>query len=301
MARGRMWLLALVLTALVSMASGPSNGAVFAQAAEATAFEKTTIWVNPEYDDARLLVMIEGKVVGGEIPALVRFLVPATAEMYSAGSKDILGDYTGGPPDRKPSAIPGWDEVSYEVTTRTFRVEYYDDVIPSEPEKKFFVSLPLLYPVSDLKVVIQEPRNSTNFVVAPDGVQGRDTGGFAVHTLSYTTLAPDTQLGFDVSYTRTDTKPSLSTNANAPGSTSSTTAPQDWSANLITIFIAVIAIGSVVFMWGVAKSRKKTRPAAARASAGPGISRSANGAAAGSGNGGRAVNRPRNKKKKRRH
>lgn len=294
-----MWLLALVLTGLVSLTSGHSTQAVFAQAAEATAFEKMTIWVNPEYDDPRLLVMMEGRVVGGEIPALVRFLVPASAEMYSAGSKDLLGDYTGGPPDRKPSAIPGWDEVSYEVTTRTFRVEYYDDIVPPEPDKKFFVSLPQLYPISDLKVVVLEPRNSSNFTVAPDGVKGRDTAGFAVHTLSYTTLTPDTQIGFDISYTRTDTKPSLSTNPNAPTSSSSSNAPvRDWSTDLITIFIAIVAVGSVVFMWGVAKARKKARPVA-RASAAAGTSR-ANGMAAGSGNGGGAPKR-RNKKKRRKH
>ena len=63
-----------------------------------TGFQNVQLWVNPEYDDPRLLVMLEGQIVGTQPPAEVRFLVPSAAEMYSAGSMDAQGRYSGGPP-----------------------------------------------------------------------------------------------------------------------------------------------------------------------------------------------------------
>jgi hypothetical protein len=61
-----------------------------------TGFQNVQLWVYAEYDDpyaigAPLLVMLEGQIVGAEPPAEVRFLVPATAQLYSAGSKDAEG------------------------------------------------------------------------------------------------------------------------------------------------------------------------------------------------------------------
>ncbi len=90
---------------------------------EPDGFKNVTLWIYPEFDDPRLLVMLEGQIVGVQVPATVRFLVPSAAEMYSAGSMNAQGQYSGGPPRREPSAIAGWDEISYEVTTDTFRIE----------------------------------------------------------------------------------------------------------------------------------------------------------------------------------
>ncbi|MFC1987592.1 hypothetical protein ACFLVH_03510 [Chloroflexota bacterium] len=44
-----------------------------------TGFQNVHLWVNPEYDDPRLLIMLEGQIVGTQPPAEVRFLVPSTA------------------------------------------------------------------------------------------------------------------------------------------------------------------------------------------------------------------------------
>ena len=49
---------------------------------EVTGYENVQLWVYPEYDDPRLLVMLEGQIVGVEPPAEVRFLVPSASEMY---------------------------------------------------------------------------------------------------------------------------------------------------------------------------------------------------------------------------
>jgi hypothetical protein len=177
-------------------------------AVEPVGFDNVTLWVYPEYDDPRLLMMLEGQITGAEPPALVRFLVPEAAEMYSAGSKDAQGKYTGGPPTRKASTIPGWDEISYTLTSKTFRLEYYDDIITGSPDKKISYDFRWLYPISNLQVVIQQPKKASDFVVMPFGTQTLE-GGFTVYTYNKSglTIDPGMQpLHFDISHTKADSE-----------------------------------------------------------------------------------------------
>jgi hypothetical protein len=176
---------------------------------EPTAFKNVHLWINPEYDDPRLLVMLEGQVDGAEPPAPVRFLVPAAAEMYSAGSKDSTGKYTGGPPARKASTFPGWDEISYNVTTPIFRVEYYDPSITGLANKSITYEFKRLYPISSLQVIVQEPRGAKNFTVSPKGSSYVDGEGFNTQVYSYAQLAPEAPVSFNISYIKTDPRPSL--------------------------------------------------------------------------------------------
>jgi hypothetical protein len=168
------------------------------------------LWLNPEYDDPRLLVMLEGQIADFQSPITMRFLVPAEAEMYSAGSMDAQGSYSGGPPDRIASSIPGWDEISYVVQTQVFRLEYYDPIITGQPDKSISYEFLRLYPISSLQIIIQEPRAASNFSVSPAGQPYVDSQGFNTDIYSYSNLAVDTPIEFQITYTKSDTRPSLS-------------------------------------------------------------------------------------------
>ncbi len=230
-------LLALTATARPLIANAQANS-------EPTGFKAVTLWVYPEYDDPRLLVMIEGKISGATSPVTVRFLVPQSAEMYSAGSKDAQGNYTGGPPNRKASQIAGWDEISYQLTTDTFRVEYYYPGITGQPDKQISFDYYWLYPVSDLNVIVQKPLKATSFAVTPSGQQGTE-GQFTVYNYSYTNLTPGNPLHFDIKYTKTDSAPSL-------GTIASTTSPSSSSSNSNTVLIVVVAVlASLLLIGGV--------------------------------------------------
>jgi len=207
---------------------------------EPESYSNVKLWIYPEYDDPRLLVMLEGQIEGVEPPAEVKFLVPSTAEMYSAGSMDAQGNYTGGPPDRVPSSIPDWDEISYQVTTDTFRVEYYDAVIFGNPEKHISYVFHSLYEISDMEVTIQEPIGSTGYTVSPEGNNFVDVAGFNSYLYQYTNLDPDTTIQFDISYTRTATVPSLSLPEE------NETSDNSWIV-IIVVVIAVIIVA--VFIW----------------------------------------------------
>ncbi|MDO8472793.1 MAG: hypothetical protein Q7T05_03135 [Dehalococcoidia bacterium] len=256
--------IAILLGALSLIAAVAGLPWISAQgASEPAGFKAVLVWINPEYDDPRVLTMIEGQITGATPPVTIRFLVPSTAEMYSAGSKDASGKYTGGPPNRVASGISGWDEISYTLTTNTFRVEYYDDSITGLPNKAISYNFRTLYPISDMVVWVQEPKNSTNFLVVPKEQSViKDNDGLTVHRYSFTNVATDPATHFDISYTKADSKPSLGQNTSAAPSAGST-----GSGSSVTMWLAVGLAGilAIALIYAVTRRGSGRRPAPAPA------------------------------------
>jgi hypothetical protein len=251
----RKYLLA-ILTGLVCLSVYLFPNAVPAQSAsEPTGLSNMTLWIYPEYDDPRLLVMTEGRLTGVTAPAQIRFLVPSAAEMYSAGSIDAQGKYSGGPPDRKASSISGWDEISYTVTTNVFRIEFYDPVIPTEANKSFSYDFRSVYPISDLKVIVQVPTKATDFSVVPAGVKTTE-GSFAVYTYSLVSPKLDEPLHFDISYSKSDPNPSVGTPTPAAGNSASAK-----KLNILWPVLGIVGLLLIVIMvlWLI-KTRNKMNP-----------------------------------------
>ncbi|HJX13794.1 MAG TPA: zinc ribbon domain-containing protein [Dehalococcoidales bacterium] len=253
-------LVLLILVGLVLPLAVPS--AALAQTGEEpTGFQNVWLKIYPEYDDPRLLVMMQGKIEGVTAPAKVRFLVPAAAEMYSAGSMDAQGVYSGGPPDRKASDIPGWDEISYTVKTDTFRVEYYDPIILGNPEKSISYEFRWLYPISGLDVYFQEPRRAADFTVSPPGRAISFEGFNAIH-YSYGGLDDEPPLRFDITYTRSDRRPSLEITDG--GGTMSSTA-----AIVAGVILVIVVVGFFWFRRKPAPRARADRRRATRSTAAP--------------------------------
>jgi len=256
------YVLFLVVTTISLLLNLPTQPASAQTTKEPAGFRSVTLWVYPEYDDPRLLVMLEGKITGVDAPALIRFLVPAAAKMYSAGWKDAQGKYTGGPPERKVSSVPGWDEISYELKTDTFRVEYYANEIVGMPDKTISYDFRFLYPISDLRVIVQQPLKATNFVVAPKGTATNEDQ-FKVQTYNFSNLNPDKDqpLHFDVSYTKLDLNPSIQ---NESGK--SPPSGNGLSGGLIIMIAAGAIVIAAIFFWlgGKRKSGYQTGARAQR-------------------------------------
>ena len=236
-----------------------------AQTTEPAALKNLKIWVNPEYDDAlkigqpALLVMMEGDIVSPQPPVNIRFLVPTSAQMYSAGSKNSFGEYKGGPPNRKASSIAGFDEISYQLTENTFRVEYYVPIAQlGQVQKSFSYEFDRFYPVQDLTVMVQQPKSSDNFTVAPAGSPGIDSEGFSIQTYKYSNLDISTPVKFSITYNRSVWEPSLS-----KAGTTGTTSGGSSSKSNTGLIVAVVAVAVVLGGGGVyliSRSSQKTRP-----------------------------------------
>ncbi len=239
--------------------------AASAQTTEPTAFKNVKIWVNPEYDDALkignpvLLVMIEGEIVSPQPPVNIRFLVPTSAQMYSAGSKNSFGEYKGGPPNRKASSISGYDEISYQLTETIFRVEYYVPIAQlGEVHKSFSYDFQRFYPVQDLSVMVQQPKSSDNFTVTPAGSPGIDSEGFNIQTYKFTNLDPSAPVKFSISYDRSVWEPSL-----AKAATTSPSSGGSGSKSNAGLIVAVVAVAVVLGGGGVylmSKNGQKSKP-----------------------------------------
>ncbi len=230
---------------------------VLAQSEQPISITNVIVSVYPEYDDLlqlgypTVLVMLEGEVVSNNLPVTIHFLVPSDAVMYSAGSGP-RSQYQGGPPNRKASDITGWDEISYELKTKYFVVEYYTPIV-DQPDKIIAYDFRPLYPVDGLTAFVQEPRRSTNFMVSPEGLLGNDSQGFQVHTYNYTNVSPDEPLHFDIRYTKADSRPSLDSSG-SNGSTNST---------LIVVVIGITAVLIGAFFL-IPKLRPKKEPVTTR-------------------------------------
>jgi hypothetical protein len=261
---GYAWRIILTFTLLGGVLAGLSSPAAV-HAAEPAGLRNVTLSVNPEYDDplqiggdgaSTLLVMLEGEIVGATAPVTIRFLVPLDATLYSAGSGPRASYIPPTPlPDRKPSEIPGYDEVSYELKTQFFVVEYYTPLSTGLQDRNISFDFYTRYSVTNMRAVVQEPRRATGFTVTPPGAPSQDAEGFNVRTFGFPSLSPSTAgspaIHFDIAYNKKDNRPSLGTSGGGSGGSA--------NPGLVLLVLLGLAIAAVLFF--VIKGMMKKSPA----------------------------------------
>jgi hypothetical protein len=222
---------------------------------EPASLKNVVLTVYPEYDDPlglkspTVLVMLDGQIEGAESPTTIRFLVPNGAIMYSAGSGP-RENYVGGPPNRKASDISGWDEISYELQTDYFVVEYYV-VIQASPDKAFSIEFIPLYHINGFVALVQKPRQADNFNVVTQSQpvtqqEYIDAQGFNIRHYSYNTLESHQSISLSISYTKKNPAPSLE--IKEASSSGSNRGPL-----VAAVVVGSILLGIVVY-WAVRKS-----------------------------------------------
>ena len=212
-------------------------------------FKDVKLSVYPEHDDmlnlgaSSLLVMIDGEIEGLAPPVAVRFLVPSSALMYSAGSGP-RERYVGGPPDRKTSDFEGWDEISYTLQTNVFVVEYYMPIADTQP-RVFSGDFIPLYPVNGLVADVMQPRETVNFSVQPgkapvSRLEFVDSQGFNHRQYTYDSLASREALGFSLSYAKKESSS---------------------SKMVFIVILALVGIGLIggILYWTLRKSQPDSR------------------------------------------
>ena len=134
-----------VLAWLCLVALGPATGGsvAFAQAstAEDPAIQQLRVQVLPEYDDPRVLVVVQGRLSapGTAFPLPVTFRLPVDAQINQMASMDMLTRGTVSLPyDVQPDPEdPRWSLVTYTLDNAHFFYEYYYQPIEGQMEKQF--------------------------------------------------------------------------------------------------------------------------------------------------------------------
>jgi mono/diheme cytochrome c family protein len=235
----------------------PPAPAATAAAPEAPAVQQLSVQVMPEYDDPRVLVIVQGRFVTSgtnalTFPAVVTFRLPAGADVNQMAAMDLtsgapnLQEYTSAP----DPAGNQWMLVTYTLDNPHFFYEYYYNPIQGTTDKQIAFTFNSLQPVQRLALEIQQPLKATNFSVTPpsDDVQQDDTWGFFYHLYDRGALAPDTDVTWQIRYTKTDPAPSLTREqvrsgpGGAPAAAGTTEMPS-WALPLAGAIVLLIIAG----------------------------------------------------------
>jgi hypothetical protein len=181
--------------------------------------QQLRIQVMPEFDDPRVLVIVQGRLNAGaaDLPRPVTFRLPLGAQINQMAVMDVTDGSTRPLAyDTAPDpADPRWTQVTYTLDSAHFFYEFYYDPLASGREREFTYGHSTLQAVNDLQVEIQEPLRATGFATTPAAAQTRTDPmlGFTYHQFTPGSLAAGAGWSANVTYTKPDQDPSLSREA----------------------------------------------------------------------------------------
>ena len=200
----------------------------------------------PEYDSNDVLVLLDiTRPATTVVPYQFTFFIPKGARLAGIAEIDANGqfDYSLG----QPTIVSGdtMDAVTVTVPkSYVLRLEYYYDPGVGDPgAKAYTLSFQVPADAGRLAVALQEPLGASDFSPGPFLPQvATDPSGSTVHYGEIIAPKAGEILEFPVSYTRTDSEPSIPTGP--PGSDSAT--QQSSSYLLWLLVILVVAVGGIV-------------------------------------------------------
>ena len=213
--RGRAWCCSCACWPCGRQARG---GAVFAQELpqpDDVRIQQLRVQVMPEFDDPRVLVIVQGRLAAGanDFPVTIAFRLPqgaqinqmATVNMQSAGTTMMPYETQPDPADAR------WQLVSYSLDGAHFFYEYYYDPIIGDVDKEFAYILNSYHPVDDASVEIQEPKAAEAFSTSPPAAASRLDQNLRLnyHQIALGALEAGQESWIKVSYSKADPDPSL--------------------------------------------------------------------------------------------
>jgi hypothetical protein len=178
--------------------------------------QQLRIQVMPEFDDPRVLVIIQGRLAGSgaTFPVPVTFRVPRGAQINQMAVMDVA---TGATAPQSFDARPDpdgarWSLVTYALDNAHFFYEYYYDPLVGGADKQFIYTFSSPQRVIELLLEVQQPLAATDFALDPLPTIARhdDALGFTYHQFNVGGLASGEETAVTVRYTKTDPEPSMS-------------------------------------------------------------------------------------------
>lgn len=186
-----------------------------AQAQETPSIQQLHIQVMPEFDDPRVLVIVQGRLAAESeaFPYSVTFYVPAEAQINQMATMDVATGQTA-PQAYETSphpTDPRWTAVTYTLDNAHFFYEFYYTPYATGADKQFTYAFNSPLPVDDLLVEIQKPRTAEAFSLEPAANISRvDNFGLTLYQFPLGALAAGKEAVIDITYTKDDPTPSVS-------------------------------------------------------------------------------------------
>jgi hypothetical protein len=271
--------LAAILGIVLLVSTGVSALPVSAQAT-APVIQTADLRLWPEYDDPGLLVVLAGKFADGtQFPLQVSFPVPAGARNVQATYQDASGALINKSYEIKDGNL------TYELPSAGFQIEYYLDRTPSGDQRNVDYSFVAPYVIKTLREEVQEPARSTGFNMTPAGEssqQGAD--GLTYHVFNRSNLTAGERLDTKISYSKTDSglsapqlavaQTSTTTQPAAAPASASATAPTTNLLPWLLIGLGVALLVGILAYWLISRQRQPVpqpvsslKPAGSRAKA----------------------------------
>lgn len=258
------WLVISLALLAAPLAGGGSAWASSHGAAQSANLDEVNVRVQPEYDDPRVLTVIEAKISDdAQLPQTAEFLVPKSAAEPEVGMACELLDGQGHSCKAYSTKDAGdFTSLTYGVTSsRKLFFEYYWDPFKGQAEaakgkKAFKYEYKAPADVKTLNIGVQEPIKAEGFMLDPAPSQNvKDTEGLKTNTYTFSNVKKGEVVAINANYVKTD--PALSKPKTSPtsqetlgsGGAGDQGAGSRASQGILLLFAAVIAAVIAAATW----------------------------------------------------
>ncbi len=222
----------------------------------------TQVW--PEYDQPSVLVITSGTLAEGTtFPQQLRVPVPANATIHAVAYPEASGNLLSLAWTSEPDA--DGQIVVFDLDQPRFVVEYYADILSPPSSRSFDLNLVAPYAAQQASLALRQPSRSSDLQTTPAMVAGgMDALGNPTYTLELGTQAAGQSTPLQVSYTKADAQPSVSSAPPATAVVDDTSSEATWWPWVAGVAAAVLAGALTLYLVQRRRASDGTRQARRR-------------------------------------
>lgn len=246
-----------VLTFMTFIAPLPAPAA---PAAENAKIDSMSIRIQPEFDDPRVLAVLEPVLSSDtKLPLKAKFFISKKTTDIQINMACEVPEGQGHRCKVYDTADAGndWQALTYSVdTARNLFLEYYWNPFKDvkDGKKSFVYEFKSPYPIKKLNIQVQQGKKPTDFKIEPASTNiSQDQSGYKWHTYSFTDVKPEQVLTFNVNYTKADAQPEEQ--KPGPGQVNNQAPANQQPSNpnsvriVIFLFVLLIVAGVLAVYW----------------------------------------------------
>lgn len=214
-------------------------------------FEELVISYWPEYDNQSpnesVLILYQGSLPDdAQLPAKINLHIPKGSTVFAATVLDASGQLMKVPFTQEPAGE--FDEITYEINAKQFQLELYHYPTGEGTNRTYDFTFRTSALAKTLVFEIQKPLAATDFKVEPAAAkvvtkQDASNNNFQYYSYLYNDIPEDRDFNFKVTYSKVDTKPSVSQVGTVASTSSGSTAGNQWVVLVILIGLVGVAVG----------------------------------------------------------